>query len=449
MVTPISPAGLRGWREHMAYALWHAHPARPGPQYAALKESQWWPRDRIEDLQVKALRRLLDVASVVPWYRARFHDAGVTPGDIRTIDDVRRLPVLEREDLKRLGVAGLRVPGSWGMRAATSGSTGTPVRFLWPLEQMRWLDAGEARARAWLGSDVGTRRLEVRCRPVGRAQEISAVLLNTAAFHAPVVSDIESVRRLVGALTRHPPALIWGVSNALYVLAVALLDDGRTVRAGACWSGGNHLHPHYRRAFEQAFACDVYERYATMETGLVAHECVEGRTLHVPAEGIIVEIVRPGGSPAAPGEVGDVVITTLHNTATPLIRYRVGDRAIAPDDRPCACGRGLPVFGRVVGRANDVLLTVGGGLITPAQAVDAVSPGTNSIVDFQVVQHADAALHIRVVQRDQPSAAADRDKIALIFDQLVQPPTPAVVERVDHIPLTPGGKLRTLVRETS
>jgi len=99
--------------------------------------------------------------------------------------------------LVRQGIAGLRVPGSWGMRAASSGSTGRPARFLWPLEQMRWLDAGEARARAWLGSDVGTRRLEVRCRPVGRMQELSAVLLNTAAFHAPVVADVAAVRRLV------------------------------------------------------------------------------------------------------------------------------------------------------------------------------------------------------------------------------------------------------------
>jgi hypothetical protein len=172
---------------------------------------------------------------------------------------------------------------------------------------MRWLDSGEARARAWLGSDVGTRRLEVRCRPVGRAQEISAVLLNTAAFHAPVVSDIEAVRRLVRALTRHPPALIWGVSNALYVLAVALLDDGRTVKAGACWSGGNHP-TRYRHAFEKAS-----EEVASVENdgaGLVAHECVEARTLHVPAEGIVVEVARRRFM-AAPGETGDAVITTL------------------------------------------------------------------------------------------------------------------------------------------
>jgi phenylacetate-CoA ligase len=393
------------------------------------------------------LQRLVGVASSVPFYRQQFAAAGVSAEHIRTIDDIRRLPILERSDLKTLGVQGMRVPGSWGMRASTSGSTGSPVHFLWPLEQMRWLDAGEARARAWMASDVGTRRLEVRCRPVGRAQMISAVLLNTAAFHAPVVADRNEVRRLVRALADNPPALIWGVSNALYVLAVALLEDGRTVRAGACWSGGNHLHPHYKRAFEQAFECSVYERYATMETGLVAHECVEAGSLHVPAEGIIVEIVRADGSPSAAGETGDVLITSLHNTATPLIRYRIGDRAVAAADTPCACGRGLPVFGRVVGRTHDFLRTALGALMSPAEAVAAAALGTNSVIDFQVVQAADLRLRIFVVQRDSSTAEADREQIATTLEQRLQPPERPRVERVDHIALTPGGKLRTLVSE--
>jgi phenylacetate-CoA ligase len=255
------------------------------------------------------------------------------------------------------------------------------------------------------------------------------------------------VRRLVGALAKHPPALIWGVSNALYVLAVALLEDGRTVPAGACWSGGNHLHPHYRRAFEQAFECKVYERYATMETGLVAHECVEAGSLHVPAEGIVAEIVRADGSPAAPGEIGDVLITSLHNTATPLIRYRVGDRAVAAADAPCGCGRGLPVFGRVVGRTHDFLRTASGTLVSPAQAVEAVAPGTDGVIDFQVVQRADGRLNILVVQRDSPTAAANRERIVSAVERLVHPPARPTIERVDHIPLTPGGKLRTLLSE--
>jgi len=299
-----------------------------------------------------------------------------------------------------------------------------------------------------MGSDVGTRRLEVRCRPVGRAQELSAVLLNTAAFHAPVVADRAEVRRLVRALAANPPALVWGVSNALYVLAVALLEDGRTVQAGACWSGGNHLHAHYARAFAQAFSCDVYERYATMETGLIAHECVEGRSLHIPAEGLLVEIARPDGTAAAPGETGDVLITALHNTATPFIRYRIGDRAVAPEARSCSCGRGLPLFGRVAGRTADFLRLPDGGMLSPSEAVAAVAPGTGSLLDFQIVQQRDGRLRVSVVQCDSDSTTADRERVGSIVNHLLQPPEPAVVQRVDSIPLTPGGKLRTLVAES-
>jgi phenylacetate-CoA ligase len=183
-----------------------------------------------------------------------------------------------------------------------------------------------------------------------------------------------------------------------------------------------------------------------METGLVAHECVEGGSLHVPAEGIVAEIVRADGSPARPGEMGDVLITSLHNTATPLIRYRVGDQAV-PATGVCGCGRGLPLFGRVVGRTKDFLRTASGAVVSPAQAVEAAGLGASSVIDFQVVQGADDRLRIFVVQRDSPSAESDRDQIASSLNDLVRPPERPRIERVDHIALTPGGKLRTLVSE--
>jgi phenylacetate-CoA ligase len=394
---------------------------------------------------VRELRRLVEAACRVPFYREQFRAAGVGPESIRTLADVGRLPILERPDVERLGIDGLKTPHSFGMRISTSGSLGKPVALLWPLEQMRWLDAGEARARGWLGWKVGERSLEVRCRPVGRPQAISAVLLNAQALHAPSVADPAVADRLVRSLEGPAPTLVWGVSNALYVVALALLEAGRTVQAAACWSGGNHLHPHYRSAMAAAFACPVYERYATMETGLIAHECPEGGSLHVPAEGLVVEIVRSDGSAAGPGETGDVLVTALRNRATPLVRYRVGDRATVPSRPECSCGRGLPVFGTVAGRSADTLRTRSGELVTPPQAVAAALPAMASIVDFQVIQDETNRLTIRLVQRESASSADDRARIASIFDELVGPPEPPRVERVDQIELTPGGKLRTLV----
>jgi phenylacetate-CoA ligase len=313
---------------------------------------------------------------------------------------------------------------------------------------MRWRDAAEARAHAWLGTRTGERRLEVRCRPVGRAQRVAALLLNAEAIHAPTVADRAVVGRLLDSVARQPPALVWGVSNALYTAALALLDAGRTAPTRAVWSGGNHLHEHYRRALGEAFACPVYERYATMETGLVAHECVEAGSMHVPAEGVIAEIVRPDGSAASAGETGDVLLTALRNQATPLVRYRVGDRATAPAGSECACGRGLPVFGAVAGRARDVLRAASGATIGPRQAVAAMRPllaDRRRVIDFQAIQEADATLRILVVQGASEEAGADRERAAAIFAALVAPPAPPRVERVERLALTPGGKVRTLI----
>jgi phenylacetate-CoA ligase len=202
---------------------------------------------------------------------------------------------------------------------------------------------------------------------------------------------------------------------------------------------------HERRALEAAFECPVYERYATMETGLVAHECSEGRALHVPAEGNVVEVVRPDGSPAAPGEIGDVLVTGLRNDAMPLIRYRIGDSTIAPREATCPCGRGLPLFGQVVGRSDDFLRTASGGLISPGQVVDAVEPGAPGVIDFQVIQDEDARLRVLVVQDDDSDPDRERERVAAVLTSLVQPPERPRVERVEGIPVTPGGKIRTIV----
>jgi phenylacetate-CoA ligase len=433
-------------RQPIAKALWHAHPARPGREYAALRASQWWWREQLEELQVHWLRRLVAAAEQVPFHCERLRAAGVGAVDIRTIADLGRLPIFERGDLARLGLAGTRVPKRRGMRASTSGSLGVRAELLWPLQQMRWLDASEARARGWLGAELGARNLEVRCRPVGRPQKLAAVILNAEAIHAPTVADRETVRRLVASLDgQPPPSLVWGVSNALYVVARALLDDGRTLQADACWSGGNHLHAHYRAALEEAFGCEVFERYATMEMGLIAHECTEGRSLHVPAEGIIAEIVDEDGAPAGPGETGDVLLTSLRNDAQPFIRYRVGDRATAPLDPMCSCGRGLPVFGTVAGRTQDFLRTASGELIGPSQIIDIAAPGEGSVIDVQVIQAGDRNLQILVLQHDTAGADAERERIGNALTELIAPPQRAEVVRVEQIPLTPGGKLRTIV----
>jgi hypothetical protein len=103
------------------------------------------------------------------------------------------------------------------------------------------------------------------------------------------------------------------------------------------------------------------------------------------------------------------------------------------------------VFGRIAGRTPDFLRTATGGLVSAEQVVAAVRPGAGSVIDVQVIQARDRSITIPLVQRDEPGAEGDRARVAAALGELVEPPARPEVVCVEQIPLTPGGKLRTIV----
>ena len=278
-----------------------------------------------------------------------------------------------------------------------------------------------------------------------RRHRVAAWLANTTTLHGDEIPDAGALGRLLAWAERCPPALVRGVSNTLYAVARALEGQGRRLPARVCWSGGSHLPDHYRRTIESAFGCPVHERYASWDAGAIAHHCPEARALHVAAESVLVEIVRDDGSPAAPGEIGHVLVTTLRNRAMPLIRYRLGDLAEVPRDERCSCGRGLPLLGRLIGRSNELLRTAGGELIAPEVVSQQMSRSSDSVIEFQVTQREDLSLDVRIVQRNQPPPEPYRVRIAAALDELIGLPGAARVERVEDLPLTAAGKLRHVV----
>src|SRR3546814_2899792 len=108
-----------------------------------------------------------------------------------------------------------------------------------------------------------------------------------------------------------------------------------------------------RQAVRQAWDLPVKDSYSSEEAGYLAIQCPEHEVYHAQSENVLLEVVDDDGRPCRPGEIGRVLITSLHNFATPLIRYELGDYAEV--GAPCACGRGLPVIRRIVGRQRNRL----------------------------------------------------------------------------------------------
>jgi phenylacetate-CoA ligase len=172
--------------------------------------------------------------------------------------------------------------------------------------------------------------------------------------------------------------------------------------------------------------------------GFIALQCPRHEHYHVQSESVLVEVLDEDGEPVRPGEIGRVVLTSLHNFAMPLIRYAIGDYAEA--GAPCPCGRGLPVLKRILGRSrNRVSMPDGRRAWPDVGALRAAIPGAEQI---QVVQQGADAVEVRYARDLALSPEEERESGERIRAALGHPfgltftgPAP--------IPRQPNGKLET------
>jgi phenylacetate-CoA ligase len=432
------------FRRALATSAWHVHPGPRGRAYRFLQRSQWLSPDELREIQLAALNGVLSAARAIPFYRERLENASVGPRGFSSLEDIAGLPPLERVDVQRLGLGGLRGRGVICLRRETSGSTGQPVEVRWSREMMAWVDAANRRSLEWLGVRPGDRRVIVRQPSSTRLRRLRRIAFNSARIVPRAIFDPDYREGAIAALRRNPPKMVMGNTKSVHVLALAL-EGSAPIQAGAVVTGAGALHEHYRHAMERAFRCPVYNRYGAIETGQIAHPCGEAGLRHIPGEVLLLEVVREDGSPAAPGELGDVLVTCLRNRAMPLIRYRLGDLAALAEE-PCPCGRGLPVLERLVGRTNEVLVRPDGGIVLAGAMVDELMAVAGpSLLEFKIVQQADLSVEILVVQRDDPDPEEVRRRLAAAFDELIGVPQGTVVKRVDELPADRAEKLQVIV----
>lgn len=184
--------------------------------------------------------------------------------------------------------------------------------------------------------------------------------------------------------------------------------------------------------------------YSCEEAGYIALQCPQvAEHYHVQAENLLVEVLDAAGRPCAAGATGEVVLTTLHNFAMPLIRYALGDFAqVGP---PCPCGRGLPVLRRIHGRARNLLRLPDGSQhwpSFPAQDWLAVAP----VRQFRLRQPAAERIEVELVTT-RPLEAAEESALRQMLQRRLGHPFQIVLQTVAGIPRSPGGKFEDFVCE--
>ncbi len=416
-------------------------------ELALLRQSERWTPESMAALQARRLQALLRGAfDEVPHWRDLARRLGCAAGDFRTPDDLRALPVLSRAEVAAAPerfVSPGRARAAGARAFATSGTTGLPVRTLESRESFsrRW--AYVARLREWAGvpDPVHPRRAQFTgqvvvpgdARRVFWRRNLPGRTLLLSSYHLSGAAAPAYAR----ALVRFRPDVMEGYPSALLALARLARAGGVALpRPRAVITSAETLFPEHRAELRAAFGCPVHDQYAATEPACFWGECEHG-TLHTSPEYGVSEIVDERGEPVGPGEAGEVVATSFLNPVMPLLRYRLGDRAVRGPDAPCPCGRLLPRVERVLGRQDDVLYVPGRGWVG---RLDPVFKGLDGLVEARVVQE---ALDRVAVQLAAPGAGPGLD--AEVLRRLRERLGGAVhlrVERVDRIPRGPRGKLR-------
>jgi phenylacetate-CoA ligase len=408
---------------------------------AEVMATQWLPLARLEALQVRRLRRILDVAATVPLYRDRWRAAGVSPDDVRVIGDLRRLPTVTREDVIGAYPDEIlsRAPRPDDVVFRTSGTSGAFMTIAYSAEANDYLDAVYGRALFSAGYRPWDRIAYFWWESADRPHRVYERLGLMRKSFVPVHPD---PRRQLEDLVALQPTVVYHFPSAL--LLIAKLLEGRELpfhpRVVICH--GELMTDDQQETLRRAFRCDVRNQYGAQEFNRMAWDCSRRTGLHVDADSVVVEIVRDDGSIADDGEEGELVVTGLMNTLMPLVRYRIGDLGHRVTGR-CPCGRGLPLIKLTEGRRDDVLVLPDGRRVGPRALAPRIEE-LKGFLQYRVIQNAPDKIEVLLVREgDEPRVS---ERVQSTITNVLGPGLTVDVREVNEISLNRRGKLRKIVR---
>jgi phenylacetate-CoA ligase len=393
----------------------HAPLTREAAQtYESLNKTQWLSTAALRELQDEKLRRLIRHAyRHVPYYRQRMQLNNLRPEDIRGQEDLAKLPLLSKEDVRRnlyFDITADNLPRAEIHRISSSGCTGEPFVCFADRRQLEFRWASALRAREWAGYRLGDASVRLWNQALGsstserRREQREAFMVNRKLIGAFELTDA-NLDQTIQSITEAEPALLEGYTEVLDFLAQYIAGSVGNLahRPKALLTSSQTLTERTRHAIEAAFGAPVFDCYTSRELGGIAYECDAHRGYHVVAEGYIVEILVDG-RPANPGETGELVITDLNNYAMPFIRYQIGDLATAGEATPCVCGRGAPRIAAIQGRMPSIIHGTDGHYVPGTFFAHVLKDYEYAIRHFQVVQHEPGMIELCVVKAGRYSS---------------------------------------------
>lgn len=423
--------------------------------FGELESSQYWPRQRIEALQLERLRSLVSTAHEHSLYWRHVMDhRGIAPGDIRSLADIRRFPLLTKQTIRdRREQMVWRGEPSGVKLTRTSGSTNAALDFYTSADREAHISAARMRGHSSIGIRPEDKELYFWAAPVelstqGRIKAVRDWLRNDGFTNALDITS-ELAPRYIESWRRWGAECLFGYVSSFNLLAgIAVQDDidltclkERGLRAIVTTA---ELLGERRNTISDAFGVPVYDSYGIREGGLIGHEC-DHFTMHTNDEQLVLETIDRHTLEPTDGE-GELVVTMLSSHCMPVIRYRTGD-IVTLSKEPCSCGRSLRSLHMSGGRMMEFVVTSEGRWVSAVAFIYAVREVKGTL---QIQARQDRLGEVRVLVaagREFPSDGVERIRRSVA--QRLKSQDKIVVELVDEIPPAPSGKQRLVISKVA
>jgi phenylacetate-CoA ligase len=404
-----------------------------------LMRSQWWSLEKLQSLQEKKLRRIIDFCyHTIPLYHDKFKAAGIRPGDIRSLHDLKKIPFVTKQEIqenfpKRIVAPRVNMDTCW--KVHTSGSTGRPMTVVYDASAEDFEKATALRPNLSCGQKLHDRWAVITYPDrIVEKQWFQKIGILSPSY----ISLFDEVTTQLSFLERFKPDVLDGYSSNLYLLAQEVQKRGDEVFAPRMIYGTSEtLTPQMRATVNAAFKVRMFDQYGGVEMGRTAWECPEHTGYHMDMESVIMEFIREEET-VSPGERGEIVYTNLYNYAMPFLRYKCGDIGI-PSDEKCSCGRGLPLMKSLEGRKDSFILLPSGRIFPPTTWIIVLMK--HPIQQFKVIQHTIDHIEILIVPGNTFSEE-ECTKIKEETKEVLKEEVEIEITLVKEIPREKSGKLR-------
>jgi len=403
----------------------------------------------LEELQNRRLRAVVKHAyENVLYYHKLFNSFKLKPGDIRTKEDLVKIPITNKKILQKLPISERVAKGvniSKCIKGRTSGSTGEPLDVFLSKRELSYRIAMQTRAYGLNLTNkkvniLGREPLPAKCSPAMIFRKVRKCLNYLGLWRRYYFSLFEEPQELVAKLLEIKPDVIETQPSTMRLITEFVREKDITgIFPKSIFTRAELLSREDRNQIETVFGTKLTDLYGIIEFGIVAWECEKHQGYHINSDIVVVEAIKDNKQ--VYGQEGQIVCTDLTNYTMPFIRYALGDIIVLSKEK-CSCSRNFPMIELVEGRSND-FVTLPSGKILPPILLGIVLEKIEGIGQYKLVQEKIDTFDVQIV-KGQNFKEATIEEVRNELREVLGKDTQISVSIVSEIPREKSGKVRPI-----